>query len=72
MMSEDNQCVSKKANLSGENTMNINPIFNSEQRSRKRKAESDPLPMKRKRTENGVSKESVYVIKKRMCLLIRN
>ncbi|XP_078382991.1 serine/threonine-protein kinase pim-3-like isoform X2 [Oculina patagonica] len=53
MMSEVNQRVSKKANLSGENTMNINPILNSEQRSRKRKAESDPLPMKRKRRENG-------------------
>lgn len=66
-MSEVNQRVSKKANLPGENMMNINPTFNSERTSRKRKAESDPLPKKRKRTEDGVSKESGYVIKERMC-----
>ena len=41
--------------------MNNNPNFKSERASRKRKAESDPLPKKRKRTENEVSKESINV-----------
>lgn len=54
-MSEIKKHVSNKANLSGEN----NPIFESGQTSRKRKANSDPLPGKRKRTENRVSEELV-------------
>ena len=52
-MSEIKQQVTTKANLSGENKMNVNQI--SGKVSRKRKAKSEPLPGKRKRAEEKVS-----------------
>lgn len=55
IMSEIKQQVTNKANLSGENKMNANPILGSGLRSRKRKAKSELLPGKRKRAEEGVS-----------------
>ena len=55
-MSEIEQHDLNKANLFGENKMNANPILESGQRlMRKRKAKSEPLPGKRKRTDDRVS-----------------
>ena len=53
-MSEIGQHVLNKANLSGEKKMIVSPILGSGQGSRKRKAKSEPLPGKRKRTEDRV------------------
>ena len=53
-MSEIGQHVLNKANLSGEKKMIVGPILESGQGSRKRKAKSEPLPGKRKRTEDRV------------------
>ena len=54
-MSEIKQQVTKKANLSGENKINVNQILESGKVSRKRNAKSEPLPGKRKRREERVS-----------------
>ena len=55
IMSEIKQHVTNKTNLSGENKINENQILESGKVSRKRKAKSEPLPGKRKRTEERVS-----------------
>lgn len=54
-MSEIKQQVTNKANLFGENKMNVNQISESGKVSRKRKAKSETLPGKRKRAEEKVS-----------------
>ena len=49
-MSQNNSHIAKKASAQEKNA-NLNPILKSEQKSKKRMAGSDPLPMsKRKRT----------------------
>ena len=54
-MSEIKQQVTNEANLSREYKINENQILESVKVSRKRKAKSEPLPGKRKRTEERVS-----------------